>query len=443
MKKIHRKHYQNSYNSIFIKLMKQPKKQMSDTFFKNINIVDKVSNNKNTTIYLIVAFVSIISIEFCSSYTNLFNNKLRASSVALPIPPKSLKEPVHQSNVFLSPIITDTNFVANVVTKVQSAVVEIKVIRTIKTQAYEGSSYPFLQDVFGKVPIKSKKKIERGLGSGFVINPNGQILTNAHVVENADTVKVSFLDGRTFDGKVLGIDAVTDIAVVQIPATNLPFVKLGNSDFVQPGQWAIAIGNPLGFERTVTAGIISGIERSARYLHLSDSYVGIIQTDAAINPGNSGGPLLNQRGEVIGMNTAIIQGTQGLGFAIPINTANRISNQLLANGRVEHPYLGIQMAELTPELKQEINSDPNSDLSVDADRGVLVVRVVPGSPAARAGLRAGDVIQGLNGQSIADADAVQQAVESSSVGGNLRLDLLRNGQTLNLAVRPGALPSQQ
>ena len=382
MKKIHQKDYQNSYNSIFVKLMKQPKKQKSDTLFKNINIVGKVSNKKNTTIYLIVAFISIIAIEFCSSYTNLFNNKLRASSVDPPIPPKSIKEPDHQSNLFLSPIISDTNFMANVVTKVQPGVVEIKVIRTIKTKAYEASNSSYLQDFFGKVPIKSKKKIERGLGSGFVINPNGQILTNAHVVENADTVKVSFLDGRTFDGKVLGIDPVTDIAVVQIPGTNLPFVKPGNSDFVQPGQWAIAIGNPLGFQRTVTAGIISGIGRSARYLHLSDSYVGIIQTDAAINPGSSGGPLLNVRGEVIGVNSALIPKARGLGFAIPINIAQKIAQELITKGKVEHPYLGIK-----------VQPNNNSNIFGIRQRGVIINKVVPGSLAEKAGLRVKDAIQ--------------------------------------------------
>lgn len=342
------------------------------------------------------------------------------------------------------PGATDVNFVTSVVEKVGPAVVRIDSSRTVTSRLPEAFDDPMLRRFFGsQVPRSSQRQVQRGTGSGFIVSADGRILTNAHVVDGATNVNVILKDGRRLQGRVIGRDDVTDVAVIKIEANNLPTVPIGNSDNLRPGEWAIAIGNPLGLDNTVTTGIISATGRSSSAVGVPDKRVAFIQTDAAINPGNSGGPLLNQRGEVIGMNTAIIQGTQGLGFAIPINTANRISNQLLANGRVEHPYLGIQMAELTPELKQEINSDPNSDLSVDADRGVLVVRVVPGSPAARAGLRAGDVIQGLNGQSIADADAVQQAVESSSVGGNLRLDLLRNGQTLNLAVRPGALPSQQ
>jgi S1-C subfamily serine protease len=217
---------------------------------------------------------------------------------------------------------------------------------------------------------------------------------------------------------------------------------LGNSDQLQPGEWAIAIGNPLGLDNTVTTGIVSATGRTSNQIGAPDRRVEYIQTDAAINPGNSGGPLLNYRGEVIGMNTAIIQGAQGLGFAIPINTAQRISSQLIATGKVQHPYLGIQMVGLTPQLKQSINSDPNSGLSVNEDKGVLVVKVMPNSPAAKAGIRAGDVIQKLGGQSVTDASSVQKAVENSQVGGNLSLELRRNGQNVNLAVQPGAFPNQ-
>jgi S1-C subfamily serine protease len=198
----------------------------------------------------------------------------------------------------------------------------------------------------------------------------------------------------------------------------------------------------LGLDNTVTTGIISATGRASNLIGAADKRVEYLQTDAAINPGNSGGPLLNAQGEVIGMNTAIIQGAQGLGFAIPINTAQRISSQLIATGKVQHPYLGIQMVGLTPELKQSINSDPNSGLSVDEDRGVLVVKVMPNSPAAKAGIRAGDVIQKLNGQAVADTGSVQKAVENSQVGGDVRMELRRNGQNLNLAVRPGAFPTQ-
>jgi S1-C subfamily serine protease len=260
-------------------------------------------------------------------------------------------------------------------------------------------------------------------------------------VEGADRVTVTLKDGRTFQGKVVGKDELTDVAVVKIEANNLPTVSLGNSDQLQPGQWAIAIGNPLGLDNTVTTGIISATGRSSNQVGVPDKRVEFIQTDAAINPGNSGGPLLNARGEVIGMNTAIIQGAQGLGFSIPINTAKRISDQLITTGKAQHPYLGIQMVGITPELRQRINSDPNSGLTVNENQGVLIVRVMPDSPAAKAGIRAGDVIQRLNGEAVTEASAVQKAVEKAQVGGNLRLDLRRNGQSINIAVRPGTFPT--
>ena len=215
------------------------------------------------------------------------------------------------------------------------------------------------------------------------------------------------------------------MAVVKVDGNNLPIVKVGDSNSLQPGEMAIAIGNPLGLDNTVTQGIISATGRTSGQVGIPDKRVNFIQTDAAINPGNSGGPLLNQRGEVIGINTAIIQGAQGLGFAIPIDTAQGISDQLIASGKVEHPFLGIQMVTLTPEIKQEINSNPNSGLSVYDDRGVLVMKVVPDSPAAKAGIRAGDVIEQANGEAVKDADTLQQLVETSQVGKNLQLGLKR------------------
>ena len=241
----------------------------------------------------------------------------------------------------------------------------------------------------------------------------------------------------------MGRDAVTDVAVIKVDAEDLPVVKVGDSNTLQPGEMAIAIGNPLGLDNTVTQGIISATGRSSGQVGIPDKRVNFIQTDAAINPGNSGGPLLNQRGEVVGINTAIIQGAQGLGFAIPIDTAQRISDQLIASGKVEHPFLGIQMATLTPEVKQELNSNPNSGLSIYEDKGVLVIRVVPNSPAAKAGIRAGDVIEQINGQTVENAETLQQAVETSQVGKNLQLDLKRNGQEMNLAVKAGAYPTAQ
>jgi Do/DeqQ family serine protease len=337
---------------------------------------------------------------------------------------------------------TDPNFVTQVVQKVGPAVVRINSSRTVRSRIPDEFNDPFFRRFFGSQLPQSRERVERGTGSGFIISGDGRILTNAHVVDGADTVTVTLKDGRTLEGKVIGKDELTDVAVVKVQAENLPSVAIGNSDKLQPGEWAIAIGNPLGLDNTVTTGIISATGRSSNLIGAADKRVEYIQTDAAINPGNSGGPLLNSRGEVIAMNTAIIQGAQGLGFAIPINTAQRISSQLIATGKVEHPYLGIQMMGLTPQLKENINSNPNSGLSVNEDKGVLVVTVVPNSPAAKAGIRAGDVIQKLGGQAVTDPSSVQKVVENSQVGGDLRMELRRNGQNLNIAVQPAAFPTQ-
>nr|WP_199307427.1 HhoA/HhoB/HtrA family serine endopeptidase [Alkalinema sp. FACHB-956] len=335
------------------------------------------------------------------------------------------------------------NFISTAVERVGPAVVRINASRTVKTRRPELFDSPFFRDFFGDVPNTPSQRVERGTGSGFIYNKDGLVLTNAHVVDGADTVTVVLRDGRELKGKVLGADPLTDVAVVKVEGSNnLPTVQLGDSDSLKPGEWAIAIGNPLGLDNTVTAGIISATGRSSAQVGVPDKRVGFIQTDAAINPGNSGGPLLNQRGEVIGMNTAIIASAQGLGFAIPIKTAQRIADQLMANGKVNHPYLGIRMTTLTPELKKQINEDPNSNVMVDEDQGVLIFRVERNSPAAKAGLRAGDVIKKINGNGVTTADQVQQAVERSSVGGTLQMEVRRNGQTQTIAVQPGAFPTR-
>lgn len=339
------------------------------------------------------------------------------------------------------PAGNDINFIARAVEQVGPAVVRIDASRTVQTRVPAIFNDPFFQEFFGPMmPPRSRE--ERGVGSGFIISSDGLILTNAHVVEGANRVRVTLKDGRTFEGQVLGQDRLTDVAVVKVNANNLPVVRLGNSDNLRPGEWAIAIGNPLGLDNTVTAGIISATGRSSGDIGVPDKRVGFIQTDAAINPGNSGGPLLNQRGEVIGMNTAIIGGAQGLGFAIPINTAQRIANQLIANGRVDHPFLGIRMANLTPEVQQRLNANPNSPVRVQESSGVLIFQVLPNSPAARAGLRPGDVIRRINGQSITKADQVQQMVESTGIGRTMELEVRRGSQTLTVAVQPAPLPAQ-
>lgn len=334
-----------------------------------------------------------------------------------------------------------SNFVVDVVKETGPAVVRINAARKVKAEIPPVLNNPFFQDFFGSaIPQPSQEQIQRGTGSGFIVSDNGRILTNAHVVAGADEVTVTLKDGRTLPGRVLGADPTTDVAVVKVEAEQLPVAKVGNSDQLQVGEWAIAIGNPLGLDNTVTTGIISATGRNSSDIGVGDKRVQFIQTDAAINPGNSGGPLLNANGEVIGMNTAIIQNAQGIGFAIPINQAERIAEQLIATGKVAHPYLGIQMAPITPELQQQLKASQGISLSVD--QGVVIMGIVPNSPAAQAGLKAGDVLTRLQGQTITSAEVVQNLVAQMSIGTELPLTVLRDGQSLDLTVRVGTLPTK-
>ncbi|MBD2532083.1 trypsin-like peptidase domain-containing protein [Nostoc flagelliforme FACHB-838] len=334
----------------------------------------------------------------------------------------------------------DPNFVVKVVQQVGPAVVRIDSSRTITSRVPNEFNDPFFRRFFGDSAPRPRQRVERGSGSGFIINSSGQILTNSHVVDGADRVTVTLKDGRTFDGKVLGEDPVTDVAAIKIDANNLPTLSVGNSDALQPGEAVVAIGNPLGLNNTVTSGIISATGRSSSDIGASDKRVDYIQTDAAINPGNSGGPLLNARGQVIGMNTAIIRGAQGLGFAIPINTVQRIAQELIATGKVDHPYLGVQMVTLTPEIKERIRNRAGDRLNLQADDGVLLVEIVPRSPASVAGLRVGDVIKSINSQPVTKIEEVQKLVEKSKIGTKLPIEVERNGQIVQVGVQPAPLP---
>jgi S1-C subfamily serine protease len=338
-----------------------------------------------------------------------------------------------------TPAPANQNFIAKAVEKVGPAVVRIDASRQVSQL---NSDNPILKRFFGEDELKQfEDRVEQGTGSGFIVSTDGHVMTNAHVVEGADTVTVTLKDGRTLDGKVVGTDPVTDVAAIKIEANGLPTVTLGKSKALTPGQWAIAIGNPLGLDNTVTAGIISAIDRSSSQVGIPDRRVQFIQTDAAINPGNSGGPLLNDQGEVIGINTAIRADAQGLGFAIPIETGWKIAQQLFDKGKAEHPYLGIQMVDLTPDLKQRINEDPNTGLKISSDKGVLIIQVMSDAPAASAGLKQGDVILKVNNTDVANAAEVQQQIESVRVGEVISMEVRRQEEVKTLQLRPIAFPA--
>lgn len=334
------------------------------------------------------------------------------------------------------------NYVSDVVNRVGNSVVRIDASRTVATNASPMFNDPFFRQFFGsQMPNIPQEKVQRGFGSGFVVSSDGLILTNAHVVDGSDQVNITLKDGRIFEGKVMGTDSLTDVAVIKIEAEDLPAVSFADSEQLQPGEWAIAIGNPLGLDNTVTTGIVSATGRSSSQIGVADKRVSFIQTDAAINPGNSGGPLLNAQGEVIGINTAIIQNAQGLGFAIPVNTARDIAEELIAKGKVEHPYLGIQMAGITPELRKQFQSRKNIDLGTD--KGVIIVDVVSNSPADRAGLKSGDVISQIEEKAIAGAEDVQTAVAKTKVNSEITLQVQRSGKIQDIEVQVGILPQPQ
>jgi serine protease DegQ len=257
----------------------------------------------------------------------------------------------------------------------------------------------------------------RASGSGIIVRADGYVLTNAHVVGEASSVEVALADGRRLSARVLGADASVDVAVLRVNTSGLPTAPLGDSDQLEVGQAAIAIGNPLGFERTVTAGVVSAVNRSLGGGELD----GLIQTDAAINPGNSGGPLVDSGGRVIGMNTAIVRGPYGdgagLSFAVPINTAQEVLRQVQASGRIIRPWMGVDLGDVTPELAARY------DLPVD--HGALIGEVIDAGPASRAGLRAGDIVVAAEGQPIPDGGALRRLLRRMKPGSTLAVTIQR------------------
>jgi serine protease Do len=317
------------------------------------------------------------------------------------------------------------------------AVVSILSSRVVNVPQNPLFNNPFFQQFFGgQVPQPPQQQREEGLGSGVIVTPDGYILTNNHVVAKSTDIKVMLPDKRQFPGKVIGTDPQTDIAVVKINATNLPTLTFGDSSKLQVGDYAFAIGNPFGVGETATMGIISATGRNN--LSIED-YEDFIQTDAAINPGNSGGPLLNVYGQVIGINTAILSGgsggNQGIGFAIPINMAKYVMEQILKHGKVVRGYIGIGIQEVTPALAKAFNVPP--------EKGALISSVEPDSPGAKAGLQRGDVIVELDGQPVTGPNTLRLKVATLAPGSVVHLKLLRNGQPKDVTLTLGESPSSK
>ncbi|OSX70936.1 hypothetical protein BU14_0626s0004 [Porphyra umbilicalis] len=342
---------------------------------------------------------------------------------------------------------TSASFVTAAVQTVGPAVVRIDTEHTV--EANEGL-LPLLEDpMFKKFFEHELRKgareppvLQRGQGSGFIVSAEGLLITNAHVVKGAHKVTVTLTDGRSYTATVKGTDDLLDLAVLKIEnkGKNLPVAPLGVSSELQVGDWVIAVGNPVGLDNTVTLGIVSSLNRSSAEIGIPEKRLNFIQTDAAINVRASGGPLVNEFGEVVGINTAIRANAEGIGFAIPIDRAASISAALAAGQKIQHAYVGIQMTTLTPEFAKLNNEDPNSPSVIPEVDGAVVVRVVPKSPAATAGIRRFDVIQSIDGSSVKSAKDVLAYVESTKVGQVVDVTVLRGGdKAMKIAIKTGDL----
>jgi serine protease Do len=334
---------------------------------------------------------------------------------------------------------------APIVKKVLPDVVNISSSKVVKTPAgFEGQMPEEFRQFFGDDSTGQgqgrrgmpREQREQGLGSGVIVSPEGYILTNNHVVDGATEVKVTLSDNREFKARVIGADPKTDIAVVKIDATGLPAIVIGDSSKVQIGDYALAVGDPFGVGKTVTMGIVSATGRTGLGI---EAYEDFIQTDAPINPGNSGGALINDRGELVGINTAIIshgsEGSQGIGFAVPVNLARNVMDQILKNGKVTRAYLGIIPQDVTPAMAKAFGEKEV--------RGALVGDVSPDSPAQRSGLQKGDIILELNGKPVESANQLRMNISMMSPDAAVTLKVFRSGAEREVAVKLAELPTQE
>ncbi|TLD40871.1 MAG: HtrA protease/chaperone protein [Candidatus Jettenia ecosi] len=330
---------------------------------------------------------------------------------------------------------------ADLAEKVRPAVVNISAITTVTIpgnpfrqffgQDQGGSLEEFFRRFFGDVPDRELR--QRSLGSGFIIDEDGYIVTNNHVVERADEISVKLADGRDYKAKVIGRDSKTDIALIKISSlfTHLPFLSLGDSDAMRVGDWVLAIGNPFGLEHTVTQGIISATGRVIG----AGPYDNFLQTDAPINPGNSGGSLVNLQGEVIGINTAIVAAGQGIGFAIPINLAKSIVSQLKEKGSVVRGWIGVSVQTVTPEIADFFK--------LKGPKGVLVGDIIPGGPADKAGIKRGDIIINFDGKEIKDVSDLPRLVAGTPVGKDVNVMVIRGGDEISVTLKVEELKEER
>jgi Do/DeqQ family serine protease len=310
----------------------------------------------------------------------------------------------------------------------------VRIDTTATTQAQNPFfNDPFFRQFFGQDYSQPQTQTQQALGSGFLISADGYLLTNQHVIDGAQTIEVTIMgQSKPVAAQVVGSDKDLDLAVLKInDGSNLPYLKLGDSDKIRLGDWAIAIGNPYGLDHTVTVGVISAKGRSMTIE--SRSYRNLLQTDASINPGNSGGPLLDLAGEVIGINTAVNQQAQGIGFAIPSNTVNDVLNDLMKGAHISHPWLGVYI--------QDVTQDVATAYGYNGTSGVVVRSVISGGPAVGAGIQEGDIITGWNGTPIASMDDLLQKVQQAGVGAKINLTIWRDKQSVTASVTLADQPS--
>lgn len=400
---------------------------------------------------LVLAFLAGVAVDWTVQRTpSVTERPLPQSPAGKPAPVMLAQAPTSATDLFaqltkeqIEQLITAAgqNAIKTAIKRAGPAVVQLEVIKQSSGRSPFEDFFddPFWRRFFGE-PFDRNQRIERSLGSGFITEFQGQkiIITNNHVVEGATSIRITLPDGRTLDGELVGGDAFLDIAVVRPKAPNasyeLPTVELGDSDKIEIGDWAIAIGNPLGFQHTVTAGIISALHRDFPKPDGSGQFQDMIQTDAAINPGNSGGPLLDALGRVIGINTAIAVNAEGINFAIPVNAALRVLPSLLASGRVTRAWLGVVIQELTEEIAQPLGVEPYS--------GVLIADVRPDGPSYGI-LQRGDIVLSVDGKAVKRVFELQQEIMYRPVGAQVQLEILRGGARQTVEVTLGERPSEQ